>query len=96
MEQLNLNPRIITTPKSSSPPKDIEFSMLGQPPSTMTNPEEDAHVNLEENSGQLLAKIWGKANDEDFADIILQDGLDTKDGLLMKGERHDVMLRPVR
>lgn len=91
MDQTHSNPRIITTPKSSSPPRDIELSMLGQPPSAATGPGNEDEVEDQDQelcSDPVLARVWENVGNEDFGDIILQDGLDTKDGLLMKGERH--------
>jgi hypothetical protein len=60
---------------------EIGFSMLGQPPSATSIQEADQ----EEDSNPCVSKVWKSVMHEDFADIILQDGLDTKDGLLMEG-----------
>ena len=54
--------------------------MLGQPPTALSSASDDVS-----DADPYFEKVWEKVRDEDFADVILRDGLDTKDGLLMKG-----------
>jgi hypothetical protein len=77
------------TPKSqpSSPHRnqsEIGLSMLGQPPSTIDISDRDQQ-DVGKDPNFDLIRVYKEIKNDDFADIILASGLDTKDGMLMNG-----------